>query len=120
MWACRLASTCLASSIAWPVLAGDRVAADPVPAPPGRPKIALVLSGGGARGLAHVGVLKVLERERVQVDLIVGTSMGAIIGGLYATAGLYAIFLVLAILGWREWKRSFASAVVPSPAPSTT
>lgn len=52
---------------------------------PPRPKLGLVLSGGGARGLAHVGVLKVLERERIPVDLITGTSMGAIIGGLYAS-----------------------------------
>lgn len=50
-----------------------------------RPKIGLVLSGGGARGLAHVGVLKVLERERIPVDVVVGTSMGSIIGGLYAS-----------------------------------
>lgn len=50
-----------------------------------RPRIGLVLSGGGARGLAHVGVLKVLERERVPIDVIAGTSMGAIIGGLYAS-----------------------------------
>ncbi len=50
-----------------------------------RPKIGLVLSGGGARGLAHVGVLKVLERERIPIDAIAGTSMGAIIGGLYAS-----------------------------------
>jgi NTE family protein len=50
-----------------------------------RPRLGLVLSGGGARGLAHVGVLKVLERERIPVDLITGTSMGAIIGGLYAS-----------------------------------
>jgi NTE family protein len=50
-----------------------------------RPKVGLVLSGGGARGLAHVGVLKVLERERVPIDAIAGTSMGAIVGGLYAS-----------------------------------
>ncbi len=50
-----------------------------------RPRVALVLSGGGARGLSHVGVLQVLEEARVPVDLIVGTSMGAIVGGLYAT-----------------------------------
>ena len=50
-----------------------------------RPRIGLVLSGGGARGLAHVGVLKVLERAGVRLDLIVGTSMGSIIGGLYAS-----------------------------------
>jgi NTE family protein len=47
--------------------------------------VTLVLSGGGARGAAHIGVLKVLEELRIPVDLIVGTSMGAIVGGLYAT-----------------------------------
>ncbi|PWU01879.1 MAG: hypothetical protein C5B53_02315 [Candidatus Melainabacteria bacterium] len=49
-----------------------------------RPKIALALGGGGARGAAHVGVLKVLKREGIKVDYIVGTSMGAIVGGLYS------------------------------------
>ena len=48
-------------------------------------RIGLALSGGGARGIAHIGVLKVLERERVPIDVIAGTSMGAIIGGLYAS-----------------------------------
>jgi NTE family protein len=50
-----------------------------------RPRVGLVLGGGGARGAAHIGVLKELERMRVPVDAIVGTSMGAIVGGLYAT-----------------------------------
>jgi len=50
-----------------------------------RPKVGLVLSGGGARGAAHIGVLKELERLQVPVDFIAGTSMGAIIGGLYAS-----------------------------------
>jgi len=49
-----------------------------------RPKIGLVLSGGGARGFAHIGVLKVLEEHNIPVDYIAGTSMGSIIGGLYA------------------------------------
>lgn len=48
------------------------------------PCVGLVLGGGGARGIAHVGVLKVLERERIPVCAIAGTSMGAIVGGLYA------------------------------------
>lgn len=52
-----------------------------------RPRIGLVLSGGGARGAAHIGVLEVLEELRVPVDMISGTSMGSIVGGLYA-AGL--------------------------------
>jgi len=50
-----------------------------------RPKIALVLSGGGARGGAHVGVLKVLEENHIPIDMIVGTSMGSFMGALYAS-----------------------------------
>jgi len=49
-----------------------------------RPRIGLVLSGGGARGFAHIGVLRVLQELRVPVDLVVGTSMGAVVGGAYA------------------------------------
>ncbi|MBL8330277.1 MAG: patatin-like phospholipase family protein [Rubrivivax sp.] len=49
-----------------------------------RPRVALVLSGGGARGFAHLGVLKVLHEYRVPVDLVWGTSMGAVVGGAYA------------------------------------
>ncbi|MDA8483521.1 patatin-like phospholipase family protein [Pseudomonas resinovorans] len=48
------------------------------------PRIGLVLSGGAARGLAHIGVLKALEEQGIKVDAIAGTSMGAVIGGLYA------------------------------------
>lgn len=58
--------------------------ADASPATP-RPRVGLVLSGGGARGFAHIGVLRVLEELRVPVDIITGTSMGSIVGGLYAT-----------------------------------
>jgi NTE family protein len=50
----------------------------------GRKKVGLVLSGGAARGLAHVGVLRVLQREKVPIDIITGTSSGAIIGAAYA------------------------------------
>ena len=50
-----------------------------------RPRVGLVLSGGGARGAAHIGVLKVLEELRVPVDVIAGTSMGSIVGASYAT-----------------------------------
>ena len=62
-------------------------AAEPVtPAPTAkRPKICLVLSGGGARGAAHVGVLKVLEEYRVPVHCIAGTSMGSLVGAAYAS-----------------------------------
>src|SRR5262245_21451197 len=61
-------------------------AAEPASAPEGqRPKVCLVLSGGGARGAAHVGVLRVLEELRVPVDCITGTSMGSIVGAAYAS-----------------------------------
>lgn len=50
-----------------------------------RPKVGLVLSGGGAKGLAHIGVLKVIDSLGVKIDYVAGTSMGAIIGGLYAS-----------------------------------
>ena len=60
-------------------------AADEAVSEKSRPRIGLVLGGGGARGAAHVGVLKELERLRIPIDAIAGTSMGAIVGGLYAT-----------------------------------
>lgn len=50
-----------------------------------RPKVGLVLSGGGAKGLAHIGVLKVIDSLNIKIDYIAGTSMGAIVGGLYAS-----------------------------------
>lgn len=50
-----------------------------------RPKVAVVLAGGGAKGAAHIGVLKALEEMRIPVDFITGTSMGAYVGGLYAS-----------------------------------
>ncbi|WP_409317185.1 patatin-like phospholipase family protein [Pseudomonas sp. KCJK9016] len=50
-----------------------------------RPKVGLVLSGGAARGLAHIGVLKALEEQGIRIDAIAGTSMGAVVGGLYAS-----------------------------------
>ena len=76
---------------------------------PRRPRIGLVLSGGGARGLAHVGVLKVLERERIPIDVIAGTSMGAIIGGLYAS-GMTAAQLEAELVNV-NWGALFASRV---------
>lgn len=53
--------------------------------PDKKPKIGLVLSGGGAKGFAHIGVLKVIEEAGIKIDYIGGTSMGAVIGGLYAS-----------------------------------
>ncbi|HEX9474387.1 MAG TPA: patatin-like phospholipase family protein [Steroidobacteraceae bacterium] len=67
--------------------AGSAPAADAAPGAPDatRPRIGLVLSGGGARGAAHIGVLKVLDELHLHVDAIAGTSMGAVVGGLYAS-----------------------------------
>ena len=70
---------------------------------PHRPRVGLVLSGGGARGAAHVGVLKVLEDLRVPVDAVAGTSMGAVVGGLYAS-GLSArqIEKLMNSINWQD------------------
>ena len=74
----KVAAAALACAAAFPLHAAD-------PAPPAQPKIALVLSGGGARGIAHIAVLEALEEQRIPIDCIAGTSMGAIVGGLYAS-----------------------------------
>ena len=63
----------------------DGASAEAARHPSNRPKICLVLSGGGARGAAHVGVLKVLEEYRIPIDCITGTSMGSLVGTAYAT-----------------------------------
>ena len=65
-----------------------RAAPEPEPAPaqtpPARPKIGLALGGGGARGTAHIGVIRALEEMHIPIDYVAGTSMGSIIGGLYS------------------------------------
>jgi NTE family protein len=88
-------------------VADARNAPEAAPAPasaaPHRPRIGLVLSGGGARGIAHIGVLKVLEEQRIPIDAIAGTSMGAVVGGLYAS-GLTAreIERIMTSLNWQD------------------
>ena len=85
MWAAALA---VALACAAPALAqADRSveAAVATATAKARPKVGLVLSGGGARGITHVGVLKVLHEMRIRIDYIAATSMGAIVGGLYAS-----------------------------------
>ena len=52
--------------------------------PHSRKKVGIVLSGGGAKGMAHIGALKVIEKAGIPIDYVVGTSMGSIIGGLYS------------------------------------
>jgi len=75
----RAAAALLAAALALPAAAQD------APAPPKRPRIGIAFAGGGARGGAHVGVLKVLEEMRVPVDYVAGTSIGSIVAALYAS-----------------------------------
>ena len=74
------------------------------------PRVGLVLSGGGARGAAHIGVLKVLEEQRIPIHAIAGTSMGAVVGGHYAS-GLSAAEIA-ALIDSDEWRAAFTE-----PAP---
>lgn len=92
------------------VLAAAALALVPVTpaAAQARPKVCLVLSGGGARGAAHIGVLKALEARRIPIDCIAGTSMGALVGGAYASGmstsameGLIASITVQALFNER-------------------
>jgi NTE family protein len=98
-------TACAAASLAGPpaALAQQSTAAEP-PSP--RPRVGLVLSGGGARGAAHIGVIRALEEMHVPVDAIAGTSMGAVVGGLYA-AGLSGqeIEQVFDSLDWQDLLR---------------
>ena len=74
-----------------------------------RAKIGLVLSGGGAKGAAHLGIIEVLEEYRIPVDIVTGTSMGAYVGGMYAM-GLSAEALKRKTLG-TNWKSGFEDRV---------
>ena len=61
--------------------------------PKHKPQIALALSGGGARGLSQIGVLKALEEAGIKTDIVIGTSMGSIVGGMYAAGYLSLIHI---------------------------
>ena len=73
-----------------------------------RPRIGLALSGGGARGGAHIGVLRELEAMRIPIDHVTGTSMGAVVGGLYA-AGLSPAQIERALVD-TDWAEAFEDA----------
>lgn len=75
----------------------------------GRPKIGLVLAGGGALGMAHVGVLKVLEANRIPVDVIAGTSMGSIVGAAYASGA--TVTEMEQILSETDWDALFKETI---------
>lgn len=71
-----------------------------------RPTVALVLSGGGAKGTAHVGVLRYLEELDIPVDLVLGTSMGGLIGGLYSLG--YEVDQIDSLVRQMDWGRAFS------------
>jgi NTE family protein len=71
-----------------------------------REKVGVVFGGGGARGAAHIGVLRILERENIPIDYVTGTSMGAIIGSLYASG--YTVDEIEEILNTMDWSSVFA------------
>ncbi|BBT39372.1 patatin-like phospholipase family protein [Pseudomonas putida] len=73
-----------------------------------RPKVGLVLSGGAARGIAHIGVLKALEEQGVRIDAIAGTSMGAVIGGLYASG--YSVEELEKLATTLDWQQALSDA----------
>ncbi|HNS53283.1 MAG TPA: patatin-like phospholipase family protein, partial [Syntrophales bacterium] len=77
--------TCLLFTVPCPAQTAEEKEKPALQRAAGRPKVGLVLSGGGARGVAHIGVLKVLEEMRIPVDFIAGTSMGSLVGGFYAS-----------------------------------
>jgi NTE family protein len=78
-------SPCLVAIAATTFLFLAGVASAAAQTPAGRPRVGLALGGGGARGVAHVGVLRWLEEHRIPIDAVAGTSMGGLIGGGYAT-----------------------------------
>ena len=84
-WLALLLSACATTAPPVPLLDERSLPRYVAPSSTNPPRVALVLSGGSARGFAHLGVLRVLEREGLRPDLVVGTSVGAIAGGLYAS-----------------------------------
>lgn len=74
-----------------------------------RPKVGLVLSGGGAKGAAHIGVLKYIEEAGIPIDYIAGTSMGSIVGGMYALG--YSSDEILDIISDVDWDRLISNQV---------
>ena len=74
-----------------------------------RPKVGLVLSGGGAKGAAHIGVLKYIEEAEIPIDYIAGTSMGAIVGGMYAMG--YSADEILDLISAVDWDRLISNQV---------
>ena len=94
----------LALFAAFPAFSQDNVAQKG-----GRPKVGLVLSGGGAKGAAHIGVLKYIEEAGIPIDYIAGTSMGSIVGGMYALG--YSSEEILNVINSVDWNRLISNDV---------
>lgn len=77
-----------------------------------RPKVAVVLSGGGAKGAAHIGALKVLEQANIPIDIICGTSMGALMGGLYSIG--YDSHLLDSLIRSQDWSFLLSDRLNPN------
>jgi NTE family protein len=108
----RLAAGCLLVVLVNAIPAGAPLAEES--AVPERPRIGLVLGGGGARGGAHIGVLKVLEELRIPVDCVAGTSMGALVGATFASGATPAqIERKMLDINWPETFGEGQRALVP-------
>ena len=81
------------------------------PAVMARKKVAVVLSGGGAKGTAHIGALKVIEEAGIPIDYIVGTSMGAIVGGLYSIG--YTAHQLDSMVNKQDWTFLLSDKLLP-------
>ncbi|WP_188926619.1 patatin-like phospholipase family protein [Shewanella algicola] len=90
------------SAVLQPVMAASKIAKE-------RPTIGLVLSGGGAKGTAHIGVLKVLEKNRIPVDYVAGTSIGAYVAGMYALG--YSAEQIEKIMLSGEWTDGYSDTI---------
>lgn len=82
-----------------------------------RKKVGVVLSGGSAKGFAHVGVLKVLEEAGIPIDYIAGTSMGAVVGGLYAVG--YSAEMIDSLINLQDWNYLMRDHVSRENLPAT-
>ncbi|WP_282109371.1 patatin-like phospholipase family protein [Shewanella algicola] len=90
------------SAVLQPAMAASKIAKE-------RPTIGLVLSGGGAKGTAHIGVLKVLEKNRIPVDYVAGTSIGAYVAGMYALG--YSAEQIEKIMLSGEWTDGYSDTI---------
>ena len=90
---------------------GQEVATTPPAATPGRPRVGVVLSGGSAKGFAHIGVLRELRRAGIPVDVITGTSMGSLVGGLHAIG--YTPEEIERVASDMNWDALFTDAAGP-------